>query len=168
MVRFLHAADLHLGIRITRFNATIAGKIREARFQALDSLIQLARAEKPDFLLIAGDLFDDHAVDKPVAQRCADMLESAGLPVYVLPGNHDPVLLGSVWDRSPWDSVGNGCIRLLRTAAPLFAGPGVQILPCPVLRKTCLHDPTRWIAAVPPSDNAIRIGVAHGSLKIRD
>src|SRR5215831_16140315 len=103
MVSFLHTADLHLGLRITRFSMDVAKKIREARFQALEQIRSAAEQRKVDFVLIAGDLFDDHAVDADIAKRAFDLLESFPAPVYVLSGNHDPLLPGSVWDRPPWN-----------------------------------------------------------------
>jgi DNA repair exonuclease SbcCD nuclease subunit len=95
------------------------------------------------------------------------MLDAAPVPVYVLPGNHDPLLPGSVWDRPPWNQAGMS-IYVLRDAEPVEVKAGVWLYPCPVHRKTSLSDPTAWISAAPPTPNAVRIGVAHGSLKIRD
>jgi DNA repair exonuclease SbcCD nuclease subunit len=168
MVSFLHAADLHLGLRITRFSAEVAKKIREARFQALENIRQATKDLKVDFLLIAGDLFDDHAVDGDLARRAFDLLESFPTPVYVLSGNHDPLLPGAVWDRPPWNRPDPKRLCLLRKPEPVAAGPGVVLLPCPVLRKTSRTDPTAWIAGVPVDTSAIRIGLAHGSLKVRE
>src|SRR5262245_50113030 len=64
MVSFLHAADLHLGMRVTRFNPEISDRIREARFVALDNILRKGIELQADFLIIAGDLFDDLEVDK--------------------------------------------------------------------------------------------------------
>ena len=90
MVSFLHAADLHLGLRITRFPKDVTNRIREARFQALEKIRQSAKNQQVDFVIFAGDLFDDHAVDLDLARRAFDILESFSCPVYVLSGNHDP------------------------------------------------------------------------------
>jgi DNA repair exonuclease SbcCD nuclease subunit len=168
MVSFLHTADLHLGLKITRFNIDVARRIREARFQALERIREVARDRRVDFILIAGDLFDDHAVDFDIAKRAFDLLESFSAPVYVLSGNHDPLLAGSVWDRPPWNQAGSKKLLVLRQAETLEVLPGVLLLPCPVFRKTSLADPTAWIAGVREDGGAIRLGVAHGSLKIRD
>src|SRR5438874_1338271 len=148
MVSFLHAADLHLGLRITRFRTDIAKKVREARFQALERIRDAALERKVDFVLIAGDLFDDHAVDGEIAKRSFDLLESFPAPVYVLSGNHDPLLAGAIWDRSPWNTPKPRRLRVLREAAPVEAMAGVVLFPCPVFRKTSTADPTAWIAAV--------------------
>src|SRR5262245_38471399 len=77
MVSFLHAADLHLGLRITRFDPGTAEKIREARFAALDKVLATVREKQVDFLVIAGDVFDDSAVDATTARRAFKMLESS-------------------------------------------------------------------------------------------
>jgi DNA repair exonuclease SbcCD nuclease subunit len=168
MVSFLHTADLHLGLRITRFNASTTKRIREARFQAVEKIRAAAVEHKVDFLLIAGDLFDDHAVDGDIARRTFDLLQSFPVPVYVLSGNHDPLLAGSVWDRSPWISANNQSLVAFREAKPVEALPGVVLYPCPVYRKTSLTDPTLWMTQLPEDRGPIRIGIAHGSLKTRD
>jgi DNA repair exonuclease SbcCD nuclease subunit len=168
MVSFLHAADLHLGLRITRFNAEIAKKIREGRFQALEKIRSAAKEENVAFVLIAGDLFDDHAVDGDIAQRTFDLLESFPAPVYVLSGNHDPLLAGAVWDRPPWNKPHPKRLCVLREKKPLEVVPGVVLFPCPVFRKNSTTDPTDWIKETPFDGGPIRIGIAHGSLKIRE
>src|SRR5438105_3376040 len=132
MVSFLHAADLHLGLRVTRFSMDIAKKIREARFQALEKIRDTADEQHVDFVLIAGDLFDDHAVDGDIAKRAFDLLESFPAPVYVLSGNHDPLLAGAIWDRPPWKTSNRKKLCVLREANPTEAIPGVVLFPCPV------------------------------------
>jgi DNA repair exonuclease SbcCD nuclease subunit len=168
MVSFLHAADLHLGLRITRLEPDTAKRVREARFRALDGLLKAGADRQVDFLLIAGDLFDDHAVDQVTARRAFMILEDAPMPIYVLSGNHDPFLPGAVWDRSPWNQPQPARVHLLRQEELVPVRPDVVLLPCPVFRKTSLRDPTAWIAQVPNAAGMIRIGVAHGSLRIRD
>jgi DNA repair exonuclease SbcCD nuclease subunit len=168
MVSFLHAADLHLGLRITRFSADVAKKVREARFQALEKIRDAANEQKVDFVIVAGDLFDDHAVDCEIAKRAFDLLESFPAPVYILSGNHDPLLPGSVWDRPPWNASNSRRLCVLREPKPVEPFPGIILFPCPVFRKTSTADPTAWITAAAVSDGPIRIGIAHGSLKIRD
>jgi DNA repair exonuclease SbcCD nuclease subunit len=168
MVAFLHAADLHLGLKITRFRPEVAKRIREARFQSLENLREVTKLRSVDFVLIAGDLFDDHTVDRDLARRAFDLLESFPVPVYAISGNHDPLIDGSVWDRSPWNDPQPGRIRVLREPKPVSIGQGVTLLPCPVFRKTSLNDPTAWIRDVPRQNEDIRVGIAHGSLKTRD
>jgi DNA repair exonuclease SbcCD nuclease subunit len=169
MISFLHAADLHLGLRITRFDEERTRKVREARFVALGNILRVAREQSVDFLLLAGDLFDDHAVDATTARRAYEMLAGAEcpVPVLVISGNHDPFLSGSVWDRSPWNKPATPKVRLLREQQPEELAPGIMLFPCPLFRKTSMIDPTKWIAQHPP-DGKMRLGLAHGSLLVRD
>ena len=167
MLTFLHAADLHLGLRITRFDEERAHRIREARFRALANILKAAQEGAVDFLLIAGDLFDDHAVDALTARRAFEMLDSAPCPVFIIPGNHDPLLPGAVWDRPPWNTTAPRQVHLCRESQPCTVAPGVLLFPCPLYRKTSVNNPVTWVTQQPP-DTRIRIGLAHGSLKVRD
>jgi DNA repair exonuclease SbcCD nuclease subunit len=104
MVRFLHAADLHLGLRVTRFDEDACNRVGEARFASLQSLRAKAAELKADFIVIAGDVFDDHSVSRTDASRAFPIVESSAgtCPVFIIPGNHDPLVPGGVWDRDPW------------------------------------------------------------------
>src|SRR5262245_60654831 len=90
------------------------------------------------------------------------------MPVHVPSGNHDPFVSGGVWDRRPWSQANPRRVRLLRQAEPVEVSDGVLLFPCPLFRKTSLNDPTGWIAQAPADGSLFRIGVAHGSLRIRD
>ena len=166
LMRFLHAADLHLGMRVTRFGADVNGRVQEARLKALEVLVDQAKARAVDFLLLAGDLFDDNHVDAATSRRALEMLQSANRPVYVIPGNHDPLTADSVYVRPPW-STAAGVVRVLRAPEPVEL-PGGTLLPCPLFAKNSLDDPTLWMPLREAGDTNIRIGLAHGSLKDRD
>jgi DNA repair exonuclease SbcCD nuclease subunit len=164
-MRFLHAADLHLGLRVTRFGAEVNGKVREARLKALEQMVRHPRVRDVEFLLIAGDLFDDNHVDAVTSRRALELLESAGKPVYIIPGNHDPLTADSIYNRPLWlSSPAN--VRILRTCDPTPVPHGL-LLPCPLFAKNSTLDPTRWIAPPDEGDDNIRIGLAHGSLNDR-
>jgi len=121
MLRFLHAADLHLGLRITRFEESACKRIGEARFEAIEQLRVEAAKHQVHFVLIAGDVFDDHSVSRAIAERAFTLLEGKGMPcpVYIIPGNHDPLTPGGVWDRDPWQRAQpTKNIHLLRESTP--------------------------------------------------
>jgi DNA repair exonuclease SbcCD nuclease subunit len=165
-MRFLHAADLHLGLRVTRFGSEVNRRIQEARFEALDNLVAAAKERAVDFVVIAGDLFDDNHVDATVSRRAFELLGTLPMPVYVLPGNHDPLTPDSVWERPPWNQANDGLL-VLRRPEPVAFKEGVTLLPCPLYSKTSLDDPTAWLPPRPAGDLSIRIGVGHGSLRDR-
>ncbi|MBX3459590.1 MAG: DNA repair exonuclease [Planctomycetes bacterium] len=165
-VEFLHIADLHLGLRITRFDESVVGKLQEARFQALENVLNEARNRPTAFALIAGDLFDDNSVDLATSERAHNLLNSFPCPVFVLPGNHDPLCAGSVWHRTPWKHLtSDNTVRVLCERTPVQATVGVTLFPCPVTAKTSHADPFEWVR--PDGHVAIRIGVGHGSVMDR-
>jgi DNA repair exonuclease SbcCD nuclease subunit len=172
VVRFLHAADLHLGMRITRFEESACNRIGEARFHALQQLREKAAELRVDFVLIAGDVFDDHSVSLKVAERAFAILEgsSDSCPIFIIPGNHDPLVPGGVWERDPWlREQPHLRVHFLRSAEPVAVpGSSVTIFPCPLRARRAMDDPTAWIEQHPRDDHdrTIRIGLAHGSLNI--
>jgi DNA repair exonuclease SbcCD nuclease subunit len=52
MIRFLHAADLHLGLRVTRFSEDACNRVGEARFTALQQLRAKAAELHVDFIVL--------------------------------------------------------------------------------------------------------------------
>lgn len=170
MATFIHAADLHIGLGVTRFDEDRADRVRGARIQAMENILSEASKRGVDFLLIAGDLFDDARIDGVTADRTFRILENSDVPVFVLPGNHDPLQPGSVWNRPPWDRQDAERIKVLRRPEPVAAPGNVVLFPCPVLRRTSLQDPTSWIPKRSESNRQgeIRVGVAHGSIRDRE
>ena len=136
MIRFLHVADFHLGLRITRFDEDACGRMAEARFTALRKVRTEAARLNVDFILVAGDVFDDHTVSKSDATRAFPILESSAdaCPVYIIPGNHDPLVPGGVWDRDPWlREQPHLRVHFLRNAEPVeVPSRPVTIFPCPL------------------------------------
>src|SRR5512144_2747612 len=65
------------------------------------------RAAGADIVLLAGDAFDNDRVPTPVLDRTGRLLADAGVPVVILPGNHDPALPNSVFVRGGLGSIPN-------------------------------------------------------------
>ncbi len=69
----------------------------------MDNLVQICLDEQVDFLLIAGDLFDTDRRDFNAALSAAAQLQKlnrAGIPVYLILGNHDS--LDEMTRQVPW------------------------------------------------------------------
>src|SRR5207249_5018561 len=60
---------------------------------------------------LAGDTFDNHMVTAATIDRAGEVLADAGLPVVILPGNHDPVSADSVYVRGGFAAIPN--LRIL-------------------------------------------------------
>ncbi|MEX0790457.1 MAG: exonuclease subunit SbcD, partial [Actinomycetota bacterium] len=91
-MRFLHTGDWHVGKKLGRIS-------REAEFEAvLDELVGIARDQKVDAVLVAGDLWDRALPPLDSMRLVIDALirlADAGGTVVAIPGNHDsPQLFG--------------------------------------------------------------------------
>jgi DNA repair exonuclease SbcCD nuclease subunit len=135
-------------------------RVREERLAAGRRVVQVAKDHAADFLLVAGDLFEDNAVDRVLVQKTVDILDSFDGPAFVLPGNHDPVVPGSVWGHPAWKSSSN--VHLLLEDTPVDV-PGGILYPCPIKEKRSGRNPTAWIPSTGPK--GVRIGVAHGTVE---
>ena len=85
-MKFFHLSDLHLGRRIYEFSL-----IDDQKF-ILEEILSLAEKERPDAVVIAGDIYD-RAVPSAEAVELFDsfLTELAGrhIPVLAISGNHD-------------------------------------------------------------------------------
>lgn len=92
---FLHAADLHLGSPLTGLalkDEDVARRFAAASRGAFSDLVTQAIAEEVKFVLIAGDIYDGDWKDTAIGlffNREVSRLTRAGIPVYMVRGNHD-------------------------------------------------------------------------------
>lgn len=102
-IRFIHTADLHLGSPFTGLSGMTAEQRKmfaNTVYKAFDTLIEYAVKEKPDFLLIVGDIYDGE--DRTLRaqykfQQGMERLDREGVPVMISHGNHDH--LSGSWSR---------------------------------------------------------------------
>ncbi|MDH5604025.1 MAG: metallophosphoesterase, partial [Cyclobacteriaceae bacterium] len=60
-IKFIHTADLHLDTPfkgLSHWNQELASFLKNAVFDAFNTIIDLCIREEADFLLISGDIFD--------------------------------------------------------------------------------------------------------------
>ncbi|MBK1643178.1 DNA repair exonuclease [Thiocapsa imhoffii] len=94
-MRFLHAADCHLDSPLRgleRYEGAPVEQIRSATRRAFENLVALAIEESVDFVLLAGDLYDGDWKDYNTGLFFIGQmgrLHEAGIPVYLIAGNHD-------------------------------------------------------------------------------
>ncbi len=100
-VTFLHTADFHLGSPLRAVEAaseSLAERLQRATHEALRRVIQVALEEDVDFVVVAGDLYDQQARSVYANEFLVDQferLEDAEIPCYVVHGNHDPLGAGA-------------------------------------------------------------------------
>ncbi len=94
--RFIHCSDLHIDSPfkgLTSQVPSLAERLRESTFRAFHNIVKLALEEKVDAVLIAGDIFDgeDRSLQAQLKfHRGLLELSRAGIPSFIVHGNHDP------------------------------------------------------------------------------
>jgi DNA repair protein SbcD/Mre11 len=94
-MRFLHAADIHLDsplAAVARRAGDSADIFVGAARRALSKMVDFALAERVDFVLLAGDLWDGDWKDAHAGLffvRETARLAAANIPVVAVAGNHD-------------------------------------------------------------------------------
>ena len=98
MVKFLHTADWHIGRKLQ-------GKdLLEDQQVVLDNLITEMKKINPDFLIIAGDLYDRSVPSKEATTLLQELLVKinieCNIPIFAISGNHDSrerLAIGEAW-----------------------------------------------------------------------
>lgn len=165
MARFVHSADLQLGMPFHWIPPDQRAPVREARLDALTRLGDLCEQADAAFLVIAGDLFDANTVEDRVIVQACDRVRALERPVYVLPGNHDHGGPDSVYRTDRFRRRKPDNMTVLLSGDPVPVGDAL-LLPAPLLRRHA-QDPTRHLTAELGRDRspaAVRVGLAHGSV----
>ena len=85
-MKFMHLSDLHIGKRVNEYSMI------EDQKEILRQIIMLADEEKPDGILIAGDIYDKNI---PVVEAVnlfdwfLTLIAKRKIPVFLISGNHD-------------------------------------------------------------------------------
>lgn len=161
---FVHTADWQIGKRFGGFDERLAGRLEEARLDAIDSIAEVAIAHGARHVLVAGDIYDAPDLkEKTVRQPLTRMAQHRGLTWVLLPGNHDPAGAGSIWSRVRRYFTADNII-LADRPEPIAVAAGVTLLPAPLTAKATSLDPTVWMNEAGLDDAGLRIGLAHGSV----
>lgn len=100
-MKFIHLSDLHLGKRLNEFS------MLEDQAYILDRIMGIVEEERPDAVILAGDIYDKSVPPAEAVQLFDDFLYRLArrrLQVFVLSGNHDSperiAFGGRLMDRS--------------------------------------------------------------------
>jgi DNA repair exonuclease SbcCD nuclease subunit len=98
-VRLVHSSDIHVD------EGRIAAQHGGDGTLGLAAVLASARAARADLVLLAGDTFESNQVSAAVVERAGRLLAEARLPIVILPGNHDPAMPGSVYQRGNFGEI---------------------------------------------------------------
>lgn len=168
-VRFIHSSDWQLGM-YRHFLAEGGGNKAEAqarfsaaRLRAVAALGELAEEVDAEFIVVAGDVFDYNSLTRQTEGRIWEVLKALPVPVYLLPGNHDPLVAHSIFHKTKeLDGV-----YYFADIEPLEVRPGVELIGAPLRARTATHDLVADAIAGLEPDPTIRIVVGHGQVQGR-
>lgn len=165
-MKLLLTGDLHLGREYQNKSPEVTRRLKEARFEALKSAVEIANRNNCEVFVIAGDLYDRVANIPLELQKkvCQVLAEFDGKAVLVLPGNHDyyDPERAQLWKT--FEECAGSHVRLLKENAPYSVGSAV-FYPCPCHDKHSKENALGWLKEGPGlSPDAIHIGIAHGAV----
>lgn len=169
-MKFLHTADWQLGKPFAGIDDPQKRAIvQQERIQVIRRIGEIARAHQADFILVAGDLFDSSTASNATVSAACSAIGQLGIPVLVIPGNHDHGGPGGVWEQSFFQREHTNLapnLRLLLKPEPVELS-SAWIFPCPLLRRAESTDTTAWLRLPEVlggcSSAKPRIVLAHGS-----
>lgn len=107
MIKFIHTGDIHLGLKFNNvsFDREKAILRRREIWNTFERIIEYAREKEVDFLLIAGDLFEEAYFTIGDITRVRDNFEAVGnINIIISAGNHDYRGTRSLYDKIQWPS----------------------------------------------------------------
>ena len=96
-MRFVHTADWQLGMTRYFLNGEAQPRYSAARRDVVAGIGPLARDAGAEFVVVAGDVFEDNQLAPRDVSQSLEAMRAIGIPVYLLPGNHDPLDAASVY-----------------------------------------------------------------------
>lgn len=163
-MRFLHTADWQLGMTRHFLDADAQARFTDARLDAISRLGAVAAERDAEFVVVCGDVFEDNRLAPAVVARSLDRIAAIGCPVYLLPGNHDPLDAASIYTSEVFARHRPANVVVLAGPGVHEVRPGVELLAAPWFSKHPAGDPlTEAVAAATaPAAGVIRIAVGHG------
>jgi len=163
MVRFLHTSDWQLGMTRYLFSEGAQERFNQARFDAIRSLGKIAAESSCQFVVVCGDAFESNQVDRKTVARALEALKEVPVPVWILPGNHDPLNEASVYSSKSFVQGKPANVNVISDAAPIQVDHNVELVGAPWLSKRMPVNPFyEATKSLEPLPGVTRIVLAHG------
>ena len=165
-IKFIHSSDWQLGMTRAFLSPEAASRFSQARIDAISTLGKLAKEHDAKFIIVAGDVFESNQLSRQTLMRAIDALESLPVPIFLLPGNHDPLDGSSIFATKEFAACGDHIVVLTdMQPVPVPGIPGVEVVGAPWRTKHPSSDLCRDLAeSLQPADGILRVAVAHGQV----
>jgi DNA repair exonuclease SbcCD nuclease subunit len=170
-MRFVHTADWQLGMTRHFLAGEAQPRYSAARRDAVAELRTLVADVGAEFVVVAGDVFEHNQLAPEVISQSLEAMRRIGIPVYLLPGNHDPLDASSVYRSALFTAECPANVQVLDQPGIHQVRPGLQIVAAPWRSKAPTTDLVADVLGDlegPPADGVIRVLVAHGGVDVLD
>lgn len=164
--RFLQTGDWQLGMTRHYFSEGTQERYSQARFDAIRTMGQIAEQEQCQFMLVCGDVFESNQISRGTVARALEALKEVRVPVYIVPGNHDPLNAASVYDSSVFREKKSENVHVIRDAMPVQPVEGLDLVGAPWLSKRPAANPATEVLSSLDKAEIPRILAAHGGMDI--
>ena len=165
-VTLIHTADWQLGKQFGNVPGDAGAALRDRRIETVKEIARLAQERGADAVLVCGDVFETNAVADRTIRQALNALDSFTGDWVFIPGNHDAALADSVWSRADRIARPDNVHFLVPNKEPLLLKNGtLAILPAVLQQRHEADDLTAWFDHAETPKRAIRVGMAHGSVR---
>ncbi|MBQ7599426.1 MAG: DNA repair exonuclease [Clostridia bacterium] len=99
-VKLLHTGDIHLDSPFSGLSPRNAEIRRNELRASFTSMMNYAKMNSADMILIAGDVFDGEYITGETLNLLQSEFENFSKPVFITPGNHDCASSTSIWQKN--------------------------------------------------------------------
>lgn len=169
MVRFLHTADWQVGMTRRFLSAEAQARFSQSRVDVIRRLGRVAQDQGCDFVVVCGDVFESNQLTPQTVRRALEAMREVPVPVYLLPGNHDPLDAMSVLTSPVFREEAPPHVHVLTETGLHEVAPGVELVAAPWRSKHPGRDLvgealTGLGQGSAPPVGTVRIVVGHGAV----
>lgn len=165
-MRFLHTADWQLGMTRHFLSGEAQPRYSAARRAAVRALGALAAETGAEFVVVAGDVFEHNQLAPREVSQSLEAMRGIGVPVYLLPGNHDPLDAASVYTSALFTAERPDNVVVLDRPGVHEVRPGLELVAAPWSSKFPTTDLVGQVLDGLAADGVTRIVVGHGAVDI--
>jgi DNA repair exonuclease SbcCD nuclease subunit len=167
-MRFLHTADWQLGMTRHFLAGDAQPRYSAARRDAVAGLGAVAADVGAEFVVVAGDVFEHNQLSPQVIGQSLEAMRAIAIPVYLLPGNHDPLDASSVYTSALFAAERPDNVVVLDRPGVHQARPGLEIVAAPWRSKAPTTDLVAGVLEGLSPGSVTRVLVAHGGVDVLD
>lgn len=163
-MKFIHTSDWQIGMTRAFLSQEAGARFAQARIDAITTIGDIAREHGAAFIVVAGDVFESNQLSRSTVARALDAIAALPVPVFLLPGNHDPLDASSIFQTDAFSTLGDH-VQVIRDGQPIPV-PGqrnTEIVGAPWRSKRPATDQcAEVLAALSPANDTRRVFVGHG------